>query len=121
MSALERDEKPDFMHYLAANMKCVTCGQRYRPEDIRVLGHRDEFWIMAVSCRNCETQGIVFAMVREGEAPAAEVLSELTREEWKKFGSMPHIGMDDVLDIHGLLRDFQGDMYELLDGRASPD
>ena len=120
MGALEPDEKPEFIRYLAANIKCATCGQQYRPEDIRVMGHQDELWIMVVSCTDCGTQGIIFAMVREGEAPVAEVLSELTQEEWEKLRSIPQIGIDDVLDIHRLLRDFQGDMDELLEGGASP-
>ena len=107
-------EKPDFLQYLVDNIRCTTCGGKFYPEDFRVLGRREEIWFVAVSCGHCATQGIIFALVREGEtAPRVKATGELTAEEQTKFSSLPPISMDEVTDIHRLLRDFQGDVHEL--------
>jgi hypothetical protein len=120
MDELEWSEESAFIHFLAGNIKCADCGQGYDAEDIHALGHQDRLWIMGISCANCGTQGIVFAMLPEEETSAMEVLWELTDEEWERFRSMPEIEMDDVLDVRRLLRDFQGDLKELIEGKGAP-
>jgi len=109
-----------FIKYLITNVKCAGCAEYYKKEDVRVIGHQEGLWVMAVTCGNCHTQGLVFAMVKEGEAP--EILSELTPSEWAALEKMPQISTDEVLDIHKLLRDFEGNFSDLLrKAKAPPD
>lgn len=115
----ERKEKrpPAFLRYLAENVRCASCGEAYHLEDLHVLGHQDEVWFVAVSCRKCETRGVIFAMVHEGELPAKwDWAEELTEEERERFAALPRIGVGEVLAIRRHLNDFQGDMYELVGG-----
>jgi len=104
--------KHRFIKYLIANIKCAICEEYYEQEDVRVVSHQEGLWVMTVTCENCHTQGLIFAMVKEGEVP--EIISELTPSEWAIFEKMPQISTDDVLDIHELLRDFEGDLSDLL-------
>lgn len=99
------------IRYLVTRIRCAICKTRYRPQDIHILAHQGESWLMAVECHECHTQGLVFAVVQEGEAQP--VVTELTPEEQAKFQEMPPLDADDVLDVHQFLRDFNGDFIKL--------
>lgn len=103
-----------FIKHLITNIKCAVCEGRYELEDIHIIDHHDELWVMAVSCRQCHTQGLIFALIRETEE--TENINELTLEELTRFRKMPQLDADDVLDMHEFLRDFDGDFVSLLQG-----
>ena len=96
---------------LVANIQCAVCGRPYVVEDVQVLGHQDDLWISAVTCGHCHTRGLIFAVVREGEA---EVISELTPEEVEALEDLGAMTADDVLDLHKTLESFHGDLFQLL-------
>lgn len=99
-----------FIKHLIANIKCAVCQSHYEPEGIHIVDHRDELWVMAVTCGQCHTRGLIFAVIKE------ESVTELTPEEWIKFQEMSQVDADDVLDMHEFLRDFNGDFVSLLQG-----
>jgi hypothetical protein len=106
-----------FIKHLITNIKCAVCQSHYELEDIHIIDHRDELWVMAVTCGQCRTRGLIFAIIRETEE--AESVIELTPEEWDKFRKMSQIDADDVLDMHKFLRDFDGDFVSLLQTAGS--
>lgn len=110
---MEGDKERHFLiKHLISNVRCAVCSQQYEPKDVQILGHQDDLWIMGVTCAHCDTQGMIFAVVREGQPP--EVITEMTPEELARMASLSPIDLDDVLDMHRLLRDFKGDFYDLL-------
>ena len=111
--------KRRFIRQLITNIKCGVCGRHYELDDVRILSHQGDLWVMGVTCAHCQTQGLVFATVTEAEAP--EVIADVTPEEWERFQEMPQINADDVLDTHELLEGFDGDLIELLEGSFSPE
>jgi hypothetical protein len=106
-----------FIKYLIANIKCAVCKNHYEPKDIHIIDHRNELWVMAVTCGQCHTRGLVFAIIKETEE--AESVTDLTPEEWTRFQEMSQVDADDVLDMHEFLRDFDGDFVNLLQGPQS--
>jgi len=100
-----------FIQYLVANIRCLICKEPYQTEDIRLIDQRGGFWIMTVRCRQCGTQGLVFAVMPEHAVPV--LASELTEEEWSRLDQLPALSIDDVLDLHDFLRDFNGDFVSL--------
>jgi hypothetical protein len=108
----EEKERYFLIKHLITNIRCAVCSQRYEPKDVQILGHQDDLWIMGVTCAHCHTQGMIFAVVREGQPP--EVITEMTPEELARIQKLSPIDVDDVLDMHRLLRDFNGDFYDLL-------
>ncbi len=100
-----------FVRQLIANIKCVVCSQKYGENDIFIMGQQDDVWMLMVSCPDCQTQGIILAMVKEDEP--LEVITDLTPEELENIEDMPGIDIDDVLDVRRFLRDFDGDFREL--------
>ena len=112
----ESYETSELVKHLIASIPCTVCQHCYEPDDVRIVEHHGEMWIMAVTCDHCGTQGLVFAMIQEGEKP--EIVNELTSQEWARFREMPQIDADDLLDVHEFLRDFDGDFVNLLGGRV---
>lgn len=104
----------DFVRQLIANTKCVVCSAKYTENDVFIIGRQDDVWMLVVSCPLCQTQGIILAMVKEDEE--LELITDLTPEELDKIEDMPSIDIDDVLDVHRFLQDFDGDFGELLKG-----
>ncbi|HID87786.1 MAG TPA: hypothetical protein EYP55_10490 [Anaerolineae bacterium] len=114
---MRRSANHPLIQYLVTRIRCAVCKTSYRPRDVHILAHRGERWLMAVECHECRTQGLVFAVVQEGEAQP--VLTELTPEEQARFQEMPPLDADDILDAHRFLRDFNGDFIRLFRGQTS--
>jgi hypothetical protein len=98
---------------LIASIRCSTCGQHYEEDHINVLEHSEELWFLRVFCSSCHVSSLVAAVVREGEQ--AEVVVDLTEAELDRFrgGGMGEVSVDDVLDMHNFLKDFDGDFPRL--------
>jgi len=112
----ESYEKLEIVRHLIASIPCAVCQHCYEPDDVRIVEHHGEIWVVAVQCDHCGTQGLVFAVIQEGEKP--EIVSELTSQEWARFYKMPQIDADDLLDIHEFMRDFRGNFVDLFEGRV---
>jgi len=98
------------IRHLVSHLKCSVCGQRYDKDNVNVLGHEHDLWFLKVFCPACQSHGLVATLVKERKPP----LSDLTEAERLKFRCSPPVGWDDLLDMHNLLKDFQGETSELL-------
>ena len=107
-----------FIRQLLSTMKCGICGQRYEASNIQVLGHRDDLWFLGVYCSTCRSQGLVAAVIKEGRLP--ELVTDLTEEEFSKFSRIDSVGVDDMLDLHNFLKDFDGDFSQLFGSKRGP-
>lgn len=107
-------ERHLFIRHLLASVKCAVCQHQYGPEDIDVIEQHDELWILSVVCSDCETQGLIFAIIREVTSDSLPLLDMVEEEEPDALEHLPSIDADEVLDMHRLLREFDGDVYELL-------
>lgn len=98
-----------FIRKLLSNMKCGICGQRYERANINVLGHREDLWFLSVFCPSCKSQGLVAAVIKEGQPP--ELITDLTAGEQERLSAA--VDSDDLLNIHSFLREFDGDFVSL--------
>jgi hypothetical protein len=96
---------------LIARIKCGVCGGRYEVNNISILGHHQDLWYLKASCSACRTQALVAAVVKEGRLP--EPITDLTKSERNKFRDAEVVTVDDVLDTHHFLEDFNGDFSRL--------
>lgn len=103
----------ELVKHLIASIPCAVCHNHYEPDDVHIVDRHGEIWIVAVECSHCGTQGLVFAMIKEGEEP--EMVGELTPHERARLREMGRIDADDVLDVHEFLRDFDGDFVSLFE------
>jgi hypothetical protein len=100
---------------LIASIRCGSCGQHYEEDNIDVIEHSEELWFLRVLCSSCHVKSLVAAIIREGEK--AEVMTDLTEAELDKFRDLTRVGVDDVLDMHNFLKDFDGDFPRLFQPR----
>lgn len=87
-------------------MKCEECGQNYESFNIDILGHREDMWFLRALCSSCHTQCLVAAVVKEDKV--VEEVEDLTTAEVDRNQSEA-IEIDDMLDMHNFLVDFDGD------------
>ena len=111
----ESYDQRELLKHLLAIIPCAVCQHHYKSNDVEIVDHHDEIWIVAVKCSHCGTMGLVFALIKE-EKP--EVVSDLIPQEWAKFKEMPQIDADDLLDVHEFLSGFDGDFVGLFEGEA---
>jgi len=96
-----------FIKRLVTTIKCGICSRRYQGEDVRILGHYGDLWFLSVYCAACHSQGLVAAVIKEGQLP--ELITDLAEAEYDKFREMDAVSENDLLDIHDFLKNFDGD------------
>ena len=103
-----------FLKRLFAKVNCGVCGQKYDVANIKILDQEDGLWVLSVYCSSCGTQGLIAAVVQEGNI--TEVITDLTEAERERFGASEVVGVDDVLEMHNFLKEFDGDFTSLFSG-----
>ena len=82
-------------------ISCANCGAVYAPDDVSLVGNRDQYWFVRCTCHTCGTKGIGVVIVKEvasGEVDEPAPLQE-----------------DDVLAAHEALRNYAGDAHGLFE------
>ena len=103
--------RDSFLKRLFSKVECGICGQKYDASNIKIVNHEDGLWVLSVYCNACGTQGLIAAVVQEGNID--EVLTDLTEAELEQFVDAEAIVVDEVLDMHNFLKDFDGDFVGL--------
>lgn len=92
---------------LTAVDECTTCGYTYGYDNIDVVGHRGDLWVLTVSCQGCEKQGFVAALMIDESQGAREPAHEL-REGETRAGEP--VSTRDVHEMRAFLASFTGDL-----------
>jgi hypothetical protein len=100
-----------FLKRLFAKVNCGVCGQKYDVSNIKVLDQEDGLWVLSVYCSSCGTQGLIAAVVQEGNI--TDIITDLTDAEHDRFGATGKVSLDDVLEIRSFLKAFDGDFCRL--------
>jgi hypothetical protein len=101
-----------FLKRLFSMIKCESCGHNYEVSGVEILGHEDNLWLFSASCSSCQTQSLIAIVVKDGKI--AEVITDLTEAEYERFSQSVTVGVDDVLDMHNFLKEFDGDLTCIL-------
>lgn len=104
------------VRFVVGTARCGDCGSAYQAQDVHILDQvGDNVWELAAVCPGCLNVWLVKAIVHRsasaGEEPPAGdgPLDELSPSERLRFGALPAVGMNDVLDVRAFLRTFDGD------------
>ena len=106
---------------LAAVPRCGACQHGYTVVDFSIIGHREHLWMIAVLCSACQHQGFITAVVEghgveERHAPRAS-RAEFFTEETARIVPQDPVTVDDLLDLHDFLDEFNGDFAGLFERR----
>ncbi len=108
-----------------ASFGCAACGQAYGQGHIRLIAQREELFFVDLSCDHCGSQAVAIVTIQVDGETATLDGGELVRVDTADPDAAPDgapVSADDVLDVHALLDDFDGDVHQLIarfDGEAT--
>ena len=57
------------LYLLLSNVECRSCGEHRDPDDISVLGHKEDVWLFSMPCSSCDSQGLISVNIKTSEEP----------------------------------------------------
>jgi hypothetical protein len=102
----------EFIRDRARFYNCPVCGRSLKGCDVQVLSHEEERFHLQVTCAQCQVTFIVVVAiagsgVEEIETVEAEAIGE-------PVAVLEPISVDEILDLHIMLKNFQGTLTELI-------
>ena len=115
----------DFIRDRARFYNCPVCGRSLKGCDIQVLSHEDERFHLQVTCAQCQVTFIVVLAIAGGgveeiegvEAPATSMVeagATAASDGHETYPDPEPITIDEILDVHLYLKDYQGTLKDLL-------
>ena len=108
----------EFIRDRARFYNCPVCGRSLKGCDIQVLSHEDERFHLQVTCAQCQVTFIVVLAIAGGgveEVEGDEAATLVGHEpEHDREPAPEPITVDEILDVHLYLKNFQGTLKELL-------
>jgi hypothetical protein len=113
---LSEGDKRRLVLKLIARLRCVACEHPYDPEDFTLVHTWQDMWVLSTRCRRCNEpcHVVIFMRLDAEPKPEAELITDLTPDELKDADHHQPITFDDVLDVHVLLEESDGDLEKLL-------
>ena len=111
----------DYIRDRARYYNCPVCGRNLRACEVRMLNHQEDRFTVQVTCAACKVSFVVVLAIQgSGVSAMLEEDEELLIHDVYSAGS-PGAGAgsgpiepDEILDLHLLLKDFEGSLDELL-------
>lgn len=98
-------------------ISCPKCKSKYGDQDIEIIGNLgDEQSFFHAICPSCEMEAIVNVSIQFDDIESPIPGNFQGVQNVKKLGSAPRLGkidMNEVLDIHNFLKDFNGDFTKM--------
>lgn len=118
------DAQERIIRRLFSEQHCPHCGYAYLPDSMMVLARRSELWMVMVSCTACQQKDtfvVKFPLQMQGRQRVTSYRLSKPPEtpHLQEFGEpkpmMPStpVSLDDVLDMHLFLKNFNGDFQRL--------
>jgi hypothetical protein len=109
----------DYIRDRARYYNCPVCGRNLRACDVRMLNHQDDRFTVQVTCAACKVSFVVVLAIQgTGVEAMLEQDDELVIEDvLSATAARPGAGpieADEILDLHLLLKDFEGSLDDLL-------
>ena len=103
--------KEHFIRKLLSSVKCSSCGNQFGTNDINVIKHQDDTWFLNIYCPSCGKQSLVVAIIKKDKT--TEIVSNVSDSGSPEYAHASTVSVDDMLDIHNFLKDFDGDFAGL--------
>ncbi len=99
----------EFIRDRARFYNCPVCGRSLKGCDVQVLSHEEERFHIQVTCAQCQVTFIVVLAIAGG---AVEEIDSVVEEAQPEPVAEP-ISVDEIIDVHLFLKNFQGTLKEL--------
>jgi hypothetical protein len=101
----------EFIRDRARFYNCPVCGRSLKGCDVQVLSHEDESFRLQVTCAQCQVTFVVVLAIAGG---AMEEIESSVAEPAEPVVEAEPISVDEILDLHLYLKNFQGTLTELI-------
>ena len=102
----------EFIRDRARFYNCPVCGRSLKGCDVQVLSHEEERFHLQVTCAQCSVTFIVVLAIAGG---AVEEIGAVEVADVVEAPPAPEpISVDEILDLHLYLKNFQGTLKELI-------
>jgi hypothetical protein len=102
----------EFIRDRARFYNCPVCGRSLKGCDVQVLSHEEERFHLQVTCVQCQVTFIVVLAIAGG---AVEEIESVETEAFEEpVAEREPISVDEILDLHLYLKNFQGTLSELI-------
>ncbi|HLH68797.1 MAG TPA: hypothetical protein VKY90_07130 [Candidatus Dormibacteraeota bacterium] len=101
----------DFIRERARYYRCPVCNRGLEDCEVRLLQHAGDRYTVQVTCAGCQVQFVVILVV-QGDGLDSSDEARLEPSAAAADEREP-IQADEVLDVHLLLRDFEGRLTDL--------
>ena len=106
----------DWLRTQLTSFGCAACGAAYEPGRIRLLAERDGLFFVDLACTACASRAVAIGTVEvdDQDEPHADAGDLVRLAPMGSRDQADPIGVDDVLEMHRLLKGFEGGTVELL-------
>ncbi len=104
----------EFIRDRARFYNCPVCGRSLKGCDIQVLSHEDERFHLQVTCAQCQVTFIVVLAIAGGAVEEVEPVEAVEAPVPGAAALVEPVTIDEILDVHLFLKDFQGTLTDLL-------
>jgi hypothetical protein len=94
-------------------MHCQHCGESYTLEEVQYMSQAEGYCMLKVSCKKCKTPVWVNFFIENGRG---KVKSRLNMNDLKLSSNEP-ISIDEMIDFHLKLSDFDGNFKAVFDSK----
>jgi len=84
---------------------CPSCQTGYGSTSARVLGEKDDSYLLHIRCGNCRNAIIALVMVSSLGVSSVGLVTDLHYDEVDRFKDSKTVTTDDVIEVHHLLQD----------------
>jgi hypothetical protein len=102
----------EFIRDRARFYNCPVCGRSLKGCDVQVLSHEEERFHLQVTCAQCQVTFIVVLAIAGGAVE--EIEKAVPEPELEPVFAAEPITVDEILDLHLYLKNFQGTLAELI-------
>ena len=102
----------EFIRDRARFYNCPVCGRSLKGCDVQVLSHEEERFHLQVTCAQCQVTFIVVLAIAGGAVEEIEAVEAADVVEAAPVREP--ISVDEILDLHLYLKNFQGTLKELI-------
>ncbi len=108
------------IQWLGFMLRCPICGFKYNLDQTKIIESEqnetvDEARVLIHSdCIKCKSSVIFNVEIHGPEVFSVGMVTDLTRQDSRKFKSQPSISANDVINIHKTLKKFKGDFVSAL-------
>ena len=102
----------EFIRDRARFYNCPVCGRSLKGCDVQVLSHEEERFHLQVTCAQCQVTFIVVLAIAGGAVEAIE--ETIAEPEMEPVVAAEPITVDEIIDLHLYLKNFQGTLTELI-------